>query len=171
MIADLCQYVILGHSERRASCPENESDELIRKRVGAAFEFGLTPIVCVGENPDQYKAGETDAVVGRQVSKTIEGLDPEQVQGMVIAYEPIWAIGTGEAATPAVANGVIGLTIRKVIGEHYGEAVAQTVRVQYGGSVNQDNIEEFMAMPDIDGALVGGASLKPSFVDLVRNAL
>jgi triosephosphate isomerase len=171
MIADLCQYVILGHSERRASCPEHESDEAIRKRIGTAFEVGLIPIVCVGENSDQYKAGTTDEVVGRQVHTAIEGLSPEQMGQMVIAYEPIWAIGTGEAATPADANRVIGLSIRKVIADLYGEALAQTVRIQYGGSVNEKNIGDFMAMPDIDGALVGGASIKPGFVDLVRNAL
>ncbi|TFH36861.1 MAG: triose-phosphate isomerase [Anaerolineales bacterium] len=169
MIADLCQYVILGHSERRASNPQHESDEAIRKRIGAAFEVGLKPIVCVGENSEQFKQGETNAVVGNQVSMAIAGLEPDQVAQMVIAYEPIWAIGSGEAATPADANRVIGLSIRKVIADHYGEAIAQTVRVQYGGSVNADNIRDFMTMPDIDGALVGGASLKPGFVDLVRN--
>lgn len=170
MIADLCQYVILGHSERRASCPEHESDSAIRKRIGAAFEVELTPIVCVGENLDQYQAGTTDEVVGGQVSMAIEGLDPDQVERMVIAYEPIWAIGSGKAASPADANRVIGLIIRKAIADQYGEGVAQSTRVQYGGSVNAKNIGEFMAMPDIDGALVGGASLKPGFVDLVRNA-
>ena len=170
MIADLCQYVILGHSERRASCPEHESDFAIRKRIGAAFEVELTPIVCVGENLDQYQAGTTDEVVGGQVSMAIEGLDPDQVERMVIAYEPIWAIGSGKAASPADANRVIGLIIRKAIADQYGEGVAQSTRVQYGGSVDAKNIGEFMAMPDIDGALVGGASLKPEFVDLVRNA-
>jgi triosephosphate isomerase len=171
MVADLCQYVILGHSERRASSPEHESDETIRKRIGAAFVHGLYPILCVGETIDQYKAGKTDEVVSQQVYKGISDLEPDQVAQLVIAYEPIWAIGSGEAATPADANRVIGLTIRRVIAEQYGEAVAQTVRVQYGGSVNADNIHDFMAMPDIDGALVGGASLKPGFVDLVRNAV
>jgi triosephosphate isomerase len=170
MIADLCQYVILGHSERRASCPEHESDGAIRKRIGAAYAFGITPIVCVGENSEQFKAGKTDEVVGRQVSMAIEGLEPAQAEKLVIAYEPIWAIGTGEAATPADANRVIGLSIRKVIADQFGEDLAQTVRIQYGGSVNEDNIKDFMAMPDIDGALVGGASIKPGFVDLVRNA-
>jgi triosephosphate isomerase len=171
MVADLCQYVILGHSERRASSPEHECDEAIRKRIGAAFVHGLHPILCVGETIDQYKARKTDEVVGQQVYKGIVDLKPEQVSDLVIAYEPIWAIGTGEAATPADANRVIGLTIRRVITEQYGESVAQAVRVQYGGSVNADNIRDFMAMPDIDGALVGGASLKPGFVDLVRNVV
>lgn len=171
MLADMCQYVILGHSERRASSPVHESDDAIRKRIGAAFSFGLRPIVCVGENVEQYRAGQTEEIVGHQVAKAIEGLDADQVSQMVIAYEPIWAIGTGEAATPADANRVIGLTIRKVMADQYGESIAQTVRVQYGGSVNPENIADFMAMPDIDGALVGGASLKPTFVDLVRNAI
>jgi triosephosphate isomerase len=171
MIADLCDYVILGHSERRASCPEYESDENICKRIHAAFEVDLTPILCVGENIEQYKAGKTDEVVGRQVAAGIEGLDEAQAASLIIAYEPIWAIGTGEAATPVDANRVIGLTIRKSLADRFGERVAQSVRIQYGGSVNEGNIAEFMSMPDIDGALVGGASLKPSFIDLVRNAL
>ena len=170
MIADLCQYVILGHSERRASSPQHESDEAIRKRIGAAFEYGLIPIVCVGENSEQFKQGKTDEIVGRQVSIAIKDLGADQVGKMVLAYEPIWAIGTGEAATPADANRVIGLSIRKIIADQYGEAMAQTVRIQYGGSVNENNISDFMAMPDIDGALVGGAALKPEFADLVRNA-
>ena len=171
MLADLCQYVILGHSERRASASGFVNDETIRLRIGAAFAHDLTPIVCVGENQEQFKAGQTDKVVSAQVSSAIADLEQGQVERMIIAYEPIWAIGTGEAATPADANRVIGLTIRRVIAQAYGEDVAQTVRIQYGGSVNEANISEFMAMPDIDGALVGGASLKPAFVDLVRNAL
>ncbi len=171
MLAELCQFVILGHSERRASTPVFESDEAIRKRIGAAFACGLTPIVCVGENQEQFKAGQTDAIVSGQVEKAVSDLEQGQVERMIIAYEPIWAIGTGEAATPADANRVIGLTIRRVIADVFGESVAQAVRIQYGGSVNESNIHEFMAMPDIDGALVGGASLKPGFVDLVRNAV
>jgi triosephosphate isomerase len=171
MIADLCQYVILGHSEQRASSPGHMSDEAIRKRITAAFEHGLIPIVCVGENQEQFKDAKTDEIVGGQVGIAIDGLDQGQVERMVIAYEPIWAIGTGEAATPADANRVIGLTIRKVLADTYGESVAQKVRIQYGGSVNEGNIKDFMAMPDIDGALVGGASIKPGFVDLVANAI
>ncbi len=171
MLTELCQYVILGHSERRASASKHESDEAIRKRISAAFTYDLTPIVCVGENPEQFKAGQTDEIVGGQVASAIDGLERSQVERMIIAYEPIWAIGTGEAATPADANRVIGLTIRRVIAEAYDESTAQTTRIQYGGSVNQDNIADFMAMPDIDGALVGGASIKPGFVDLVRNAI
>ncbi len=171
MLAEMCQYVILGHSEQRASAPEHVNDETIRKRIGAAFEHGLIPIVCVGENLEQYRSGATDEIVGKQVAKATEGLEAGQVEGMIIAYEPIWAIGTGEAASPTDANRVIGLTIRKVVSDMYGESVAQAMRVQYGGSVNAENIKDFMAMPDIDGALVGGASLKTSFVDLVRQAV
>ncbi len=171
MLADLGQYVILGHSERRASASGFVNDETIRLRIGAAFAHDLTPIVCVGENQEQFKAEKTDEVVSAQVSSAIADLAQDQIERMIIAYEPIWAIGTGEAATPVDANRVIGLTIRRVIAQAYGEDVAQKVRIQYGGSVNEGNIKEFMAMPDIDGALVGGASLKPGFVDLVRNAV
>ena len=170
MIAEVCQYVIIGHSERRALGGAGESDEAIMLKVAAAIAHGLIPILCVGENLDQKAAGETQGFVGGQVRSALEGLEGEQVEKLVVAYEPIWAIGTGEAATPADANRVIGITARGAIADLFGEEVAQQVRIQYGGSVNADNIAEFMGMPDIDGALVGGASLKPSFVDLVRRA-
>jgi len=167
MLKELCQYVILGHSERRAYF--GETDEGVNRKVKAALAHGLTPIVCVGETEAQYDAGKTNEVVGGQVRGCLAGLAAEQVAGLVIAYEPVWAIGTGKAATAAGAGAVIGLTIRGTVAEIYGEAAAQAVRIQYGGSVTPDNIAEFMAHPDIDGALVGGASLKPDFVDLVRN--
>lgn len=167
MLKELCQYVILGHSERRAYF--GETDEGVNRKVKAALAHGLTPIVCVGETEAQYDAGQTGAVVGGQVRGCLAGLTAEQIAGLVIAYEPVWAIGTGKAATPAGAGAVIGLTIRGAVAELAGEAAAQAVRIQYGGSVTPDNIAEFMAHPDIDGALVGGASLKPDFVDLVRN--
>jgi len=167
MLKELCQYVILGHSERRAYF--GETDEGVNRKVKAALAHGLTPIVCVGETEAQYDAGKTNDVVGGQVRGCLAGLAAEQVAGLVIAYEPVWAIGTGKAATAAGAGAVIGLTIRGTVAEIYGEAAAQAVRIQYGGSVTPDNIAEFMAHPDIDGALVGGASLKPDFVDLVRN--
>lgn len=170
MLAGLCQYVILGHSERRAFGGALETDAAIQRKVQAAIVRGLTPIVCVGENLAQMEAGQTQAWVSGQVASALEGLSAEQVAGCVFAYEPIWAIGTGKAATPADANRVIALSIRGPIAERFGEEVAQAVRVQYGGSVTVDNIAEFMAMPDIDGALVGGASLKPDYVDLVRRA-
>ena len=171
MLASICQYVILGHSERRAIGGAAEDDASIHRKVRAALEHALTPILCVGENLAQREAGETMAFIGGQVRVALEGLSAEQVGQCVIAYEPIWAIGTGHAATPADANRVIGLTIRGTIGEKFGEAAAQAVRVLYGGSVTVDNIASFTAMPEIDGALVGGASLKRDFVDLVRRAL
>ena len=168
MLAELCQYVILGHSERRAMF--GETDEGVNRKIKAALAHGLLPIVCVGETEAEYDAGHTEQVVGGQVRGCLAGLTAEQVAGLVIAYEPVWAIGTGKAATPAGAGSVIGLTIRGTIAELYDEATAQAVRVQYGGSVKPSNVAEFMAHPDIDGALVGGASLKPDFVDLVRIA-
>jgi len=180
MLAGLCHYVILGHSERRTgrvAFPDGgaggsvESDAAINRKVHAALAHGLSPIVCVGENLAQNEAGETHEFVGGQVQAALAGLTAEQVQRCVIAYEPLWAIGTGKAATPADANRVIGLTIRGAIAEMFGEATAQAVRGQYGGSVNVDNIAAFMAMPDVDGALVGGASLKTDFVELVRRAV
>jgi triosephosphate isomerase len=168
MLKELCQYVILGHSERRAYF--GETDEGVNRKIKAALAHGLVPIVCVGETEAQYDAGETQAVVSGQVRGCLAGLTAGQVAGLVIAYEPVWAIGTGKAATPAGAGAVIGLTIRGTIANLYDEATAQAVRVQYGGSVNPANVADFVAHPDIDGALVGGASLKPGFVDLVRIA-
>jgi len=171
MLAGLCKFVILGHSERRAAGGTLETDAAINRKVKAALAKDLTPIVCVGENLAQMEAGETNTWVSGQVSSAFEGLSPAQVARCVIAYEPIWAIGTGKAATPADANRVIALSIRGTITDRFGEDVAQAVRVQYGGSATVDNIAEFMAMPEIDGALVGGASLKPDYVDLVRRAV
>jgi triosephosphate isomerase (TIM) len=168
MVRELGDYVILGHSERRAYF--HETDELVNKKVHAALAYGLLPIVCVGETEAQYDAGQTEEVVGSQVRGCLAGLTAEQASGLVLAYEPVWAIGTGKAATVAIAGAVIGLTIRGTIAELYDQGTAQAVRVQYGGSVTPANIAEFMAHPDIDGALVGGASLKPDFVDLVRLA-
>jgi triosephosphate isomerase len=171
MIAGLCRFVILGHSERRAMGGTLETDAAIQRKVKAALARDLTPIVCVGENLAQMEAGETHAWVSDQVASAFEGLSASQVTRCVIAYEPIWAIGTGRAATPADANRVIALSIRGPLAGRFGEDAAQAVRVQYGGSVTVDNIAEFVAMPDIDGALVGGASLKPDYVDLVRRAV
>ena len=179
MLVGLCDYVIIGHSERRSGrvafpeeTPERgvESDQAVNRKVRAALDHQLKPIICVGENLEQNRAGQTHAFVGEQVRAALSGLTAAQARDCVIAYEPIWAIGTGEAATPAGANSVIGLTIRGAIAELYGDGVAQSVRVQYGGSVNSGNIASFMVMPEIDGALVGGASLKPDFVELVRIA-
>ena len=168
MLQELCQYVILGHSERRAYF--GETDEGVNRKLKAALAHGLHPIVCVGETEAEYDAGQTEQVVSSQVRGCLSGLTSEQVAGLVIAYEPVWAIGTGKAATAAGAGSVIGLNIRGTIAGLYGEAAAEAVRVQYGGSVTPANVAEFMAHPDIDGALVGGASLKPDFVELVRIA-
>lgn len=179
MLAELCQYVILGHSERRTGRVsflelDNEStvesDAAVNRKAQAALAHDLKPIICVGENLAQNEAGQTHEFVGRQVRRALAGLTAEQVGRCVIAYEPIWAIGTGRAASPADANRVIGLTIRGAIADLFGEATAQIVRVQYGGSVNVANIVSFMTMPEVDGALVGGVSLKADFVELVRLA-
>lgn len=170
MLQGLCDYVIIGHSERRQYF--GETDESVNKKVKAALAHNLKPIVCVGENLAQNEAGETAAVVGGQVKAAFAGLPAAEAVQVVVAYEPIWAIGTGRNAEPADANRTIGLNIRGALAEIYGEATAQQVRIQYGGSVKPNNIEAFMAQPDIDGALVGGASLKSdSFVALVKGAL
>ena len=159
-------YVVLGHSERREMF--NETDETVNKKVHAAFENGLTPIICVGESLEQRETGATNAVVDTQTVAALEGLTAEQVKRVVIAYEPIWAIGTGRTATAEQANETIGY-IRSVIERVYGREVAEAVRIQYGGSVNPSNIKELMAQEHIDGALVGGASLDPkSFLSLVN---
>ncbi|MBN1660803.1 MAG: triose-phosphate isomerase [Anaerolineae bacterium] len=168
MVQELCEYVILGHSERRALF--DETDEGVNRKVKAALAHGITPIVCVGETEAEYDAGRTDQVVSAQVGDCLAGLSPRDVTRLVIAYEPVWAIGTGKAATPGGAGAVIAHSIRGTIARLLDDDVAQAVRVQYGGSVKPGNIAEFMAHPDIDGALVGGASLKPDFVDLVRIA-
>jgi triosephosphate isomerase len=171
MLTETCQYVILGHSERRAQSSQADSDAAIQRKVMAALAHELTPIICVGEAAGQREAGETHAWVSGQVASALAGLEPDQVAGVVFAYEPLWAIGSGQPATAAEANRVIGLTVRGKIAELFGESVADQVRVQYGGSVTAENIAEFMMMPEIDGALVGGASLKESFVDLVQAAV
>jgi len=167
MLQGLCRYVIIGHSERRGYF--GETDEMVNRKVRAALAHDLLPIICVGENLAQNEAGETEAVVSNQVRAAFQGLSAEEARRCVIAYEPIWAIGTGKAATAAGANAVIGLTVRGALADLYGEATAQAVRVQYGGSVTSANIGEFMAQPEVDGALVGGASLKASeFVAIVQ---
>jgi triosephosphate isomerase (TIM) len=166
-LADLgVQYVIIGHSERREMF--NETDESVNKKVLAAFKYNLTPIVCCGETLEQRENGETMSLVGGQIEKALAGLTAEQVKQTVIAYEPIWAIGTGKSSTAADANEVCA-HIRQVIAKQFSEDVANEVRIQYGGSVKPANIKEYMAQPDIDGALVGGASLEPqSFLQLLE---
>ncbi len=170
MLQELCQYVILGHSERRQYF--GETDEGVNKKIKVAQAHGLTPIVCVGENLAQNEAGETVEFVGGQVKAAFAGLAGADAAKVVVAYEPIWAIGTGKTADAETANGIIAASIRGVLAGLYGDDVAQQVRVQYGGSVKPDNVAGFMAQPDIDGALVGGASLKlAAFLPLVEAAL
>jgi triosephosphate isomerase len=169
MLADLgCTTVILGHSERRHVF--GEPDDLISKKVHAAFACGLKPILCVGELLDERRAGETETVVGRHVATGLEGLSPEQAAAVVIAYEPVWAIGTGETATPDQAQEVHAF-IRTLLADLYDARLAQAVRIQYGGSVKPENAHDLMREADIDGALVGGASLKAdSFAAIITEA-
>lgn len=169
MLKDLgVEYVIIGHSERRAYFAE--SDEIVNKKVVAAFKHGLKPILCVGEKLEEREAGQTKDVCKVQTEAAFAGLSAEQAAQVVIAYEPIWAIGTGKSSTAADAQDVIGY-IRELVSGLYGASVADAVRIQYGGSVKPNNIAEYMAQPDIDGALVGGASLESaSYIQLVQGA-
>jgi triosephosphate isomerase len=157
MLKGLATYVIIGHSERRQYFAE--TDESVNKKLHAAMNHGLTPILCVGETLAQNQAGETQAIVSMQVEAALQGLSAEQVQTLVIAYEPIWAIGTGLAATAEQAGTICGI-VRQVVAALYNSAVAETVRILYGGSTNEKNIGEIMQQADIDGALIGGAALK-----------
>jgi triosephosphate isomerase len=167
MLKDLgCQYVILGHSERRHIF--GETDEFISKKVHAAFTFGLKPILCVGEKIEERQANQTEAVVRRHVTTGFAGLSKEQAGQVVIAYEPVWAIGTGLTATPQQAQEVHAF-IRALLAKLYDAPLAQAVRIQYGGSVKADNTFDLMSQADIDGALVGGASLKADgFATLIK---
>ena len=158
MLKDLgCTYVILGHSERRHVF--GEPDEMISKKVHAALAAGLVPILCVGETVEERKSNQTEAVVRRHVERGLAGLAKAQARQAVIAYEPVWAIGTGLTATPEQAQAVHAF-VRGLLAELYGADLAQAVRIQYGGSVKPDSTKDLMAQADIDGALVGGASLK-----------
>ena len=159
------KYVILGHSERRDYFKED--DALLNKKVKKAFEAGLTPILCCGETLEQREMGITLDWIRTQIKSDLVGVSAEQVASMVIAYEPIWAIGTGKTATSDQAEEVCG-AIRECIKEVYDEATAEAVRIQYGGSVNAGNAAELFAKADIDGGLVGGASLKPDFGKIVN---
>ena len=169
MVKEFCQYVILGHSERRAYFAE--SDTSVNRKTKAALAIGLTPIVCVGETLAEYEAGQTHDVVTRQILEGLAGIDAAQGASIVVAYEPVWAIGTGTAASGEDANKVVSGTIRPALAKLFGLGVAQNVRVLYGGSVTAKNAKEFFQQPEIDGALVGGASLKPEeFVPLSEAA-
>jgi triosephosphate isomerase len=169
MVAEFCKYVIIGHSERRTYF--RETDETVNKKTVAARTSNLVPIVCVGETLDEYESGRTAEIVSRQVREGLKGLDAEFAARVVVAYEPVWAIGTGRASTGGNANAVVRDYIRKPLAAMYGEDSAQAVRILYGGSVTAANAAEFFGQPDIDGALVGGASLKvDDFVAIAKAA-
>ena len=169
MLRDLgCHYVIIGHSERRQFF--GETDEAVARKAGAAFAHGLVPILCVGERLEERDAGQTEAVVMRQTIAGTQGGDERQAETLVIAYEPVWAIGTGRSASGDEANRVIAL-IRATLSERFGANAATQTRILYGGSVTPDNAAEFSAQSEIDGALVGGASLDAAkFLKIVRAA-
>lgn len=161
-----CQYVILGHSERRLYF--GETDEGVKKKVVTALAEGLVPILCVGEQSEERASGQTEQVVERQLTRAVDGLSREEMLKVIIAYEPVWAIGTGKSATPEMANEV-HTYLRELLKSVYDQDVATGVRIQYGGSVTEDNAASLLSQTDIDGALVGGASLKAeSFNKIVR---
>jgi triosephosphate isomerase len=170
MLKGLCNCVIIGHSERRTLF--GETDEMVNRKLHAALAHGLLPIVCVGENLEQNQTGQTEAIVGTQVRLAFAGVTAEQARTVVVAYEPIWAIGTGIPAHGPDAARIIGGVVRGTLAALYGNDVASAVRIQYGGSVKPANIAEFMREPEIDGALVGGASLRAGdFAAIVRESL
>jgi len=170
MVKEFCSYVIIGHSERRTYF--GETDETVNRKVHAALKAGLTPIVCVGETLGQYESGLTSEVVRRQINAGLAGIDPAIASRIVIAYEPVWAIGTGKASSGENAQGVHSRVIRPALSGLFGESNAQAIRILYGGSVTAANAAEFFAQPDIDGALVGGASLKPEeFIAITKAAV
>ena len=159
-------YCVIGHSERRQYFAE--TDETVNKKIKQAFKYSIIPILCVGETLEQREEGKTNDIVKNQVVSDLAGLDEDLAAKMVIAYEPIWAIGTGKTATSTQANEVISF-IRSTVKDIYGDTVAENIRIQYGGSVKPDNISQIMGESDIDGALVGGASLKADdFIKLVN---
>ncbi len=169
MLAEICQYVIIGHSERRAYF--GETDTTVNRKIQAAMVHGLVPIVCVGETLEEYETGMTGEVVDRQMRDGLARLNLTDGNSIIIAYEPVWAIGTGRAATAEGANAVIAQYIRRTLDELFGASIAEAVRVLYGGSVKASNAAEFFTQPDIDGALVGGASLKADeFTGIVQAA-
>jgi triosephosphate isomerase len=184
MLTDVgCKYVIIGHSETRGRFGTvdeelakvlsyfGETDATINRKIKAAFAAGITPIVCCGETLDERKAGRTDEVVREQLKADIAGLTPEQASSIVIAYEPVWAIGTGEVCDSPEANRVCGV-IRSLVREMYGDSAAENARIQYGGSVKPDNAADLLHQPEIDGALVGGASLKAEdFTAIIKGAI
>jgi triosephosphate isomerase (TIM) len=170
MVAELCHYVIIGHSERRTYF--GETDESVNRKVKAALAVSLIPIVCIGETLAENEAGQTASVISRQIRQGLAGFSPDQLQTLLIAYEPVWAIGTGRAATAAGANAVLADVIRPTLSSMFNPVLAKSVRILYGGSVTAANAAELFAQPDIDGGLVGGASLKSTeFVKIVKAAV
>ena len=169
MVREQCKYVIIGHSERRAYF--GETDETVNKKLKAALAVGLIPIVCIGETLSEYEAGKTGEVVRRQVLQGFKDIETGLASQIVVAYEPVWAIGTGKAATGEGANAVLKDAIRPALASLFGSAVVQNMRILYGGSVTAANAQEFFGQSEIDGALVGGASLKPTeFIKIVEAA-
>jgi len=169
MVAELAEHVIIGHSERRAYF--QDTDEAVNKKIKAALAVGLKPILCVGETLEENEAGRTGQVVKRQLTSALEGLQKDHLTELMVAYEPVWAIGTGKAATPEGANQIIKRYIREELAGLASPEIAQMTRVLYGGSVKPENAREFFQQPDIDGALVGGASLKAEdFIEITKAA-
>jgi triosephosphate isomerase len=168
MVKEFAKYVIIGHSERRTYF--GETDETVNKRLKAALSHGLIAILCVGETLVENKAGQTAEVITRQMRLGFEGIDSSLLSNVVIAYEPVWAIGTGLACDAQQANEVILKTIRQPLSEMYWKQIAEEVRVLYGGSVKGSNAREYFSQPDIDGALVGGAALTVDFIEIVKAA-
>jgi len=172
MVAELCEFVIIGHSERRTYF--NETNETVNLRVRAALRHGLIPIVCVGETLSENEAGRTDEVISRQLREGLVGVDLQGGDGefpLIVAYEPVWAIGTGKASTAEGANSVIADIIRPMLSEQFGNEASELIQILYGGSVKGDNAGDFFSQKDIDGALVGGASLKAAeFVQITKAA-
>lgn len=170
MLKDICSHVIIGHSERRAMF--GETDKTVNNKIFAALGAGLQPIVCIGETLEENEAGLTGEVVGRMVREGLKGLSREEAVKIVLAYEPVWAIGTGKTATPEQANAVHKEIIRPILCEMFGEEVGNAIRILYGGSVKPNNAAELFGQSDIDGGLIGGASLKAEdFVGIVKGAM
>ena len=169
MLKDVgCRYVILGHSERRQYF--KETDELINKKVTAALKYSLVPVLCLGETLEEREARKAFEIVKQQFDRSLKNLKAEEIERVIIAYEPVWAIGTGRTATPEQAEQMHSY-IRRLLNEHYGESVGERVKILYGGSVKPDNTAQLMGKPNVDGALVGGASIKAeAFIQIVMNA-
>lgn len=169
MVKEFCNFVIIGHSERRAYF--GDTDETVNLKTKAAIAAGLTPIVCVGETLEENEASQTESVVSRQVKKGLDGISKDEAASLVVAYEPVWAIGTGKAASAQQANDIIGGVVRSNLSAAFGSEVADQIRILYGGSVKGSNAGEFFSQSDVDGGLIGGASLKAEdFVQIVEAA-